>query len=154
MLTVRRAAPGDVPALVPLLVQLFTQETEFTPAPELQARGLAAIIGDPRVGVVVLGEDEGRAVGMANLLYTTSTALGTRVAILEDMVVDKDWRGRGVGSKVLAFAIETVRADGCARITLLSDRENASAHRFYRRFGFTSSAMTPFRLALPPTLMA
>ncbi|MGQ0672875.1 MAG: GNAT family N-acetyltransferase, partial [Hyphomicrobium sp.] len=40
------------------------------------------------------------------------------------------------------------RADGCRRITLLTDGDNAAAHRFYERAGFTRSAMVPYRLGL------
>jgi GNAT superfamily N-acetyltransferase len=152
MITIRRAVSGDVPTLVPLLSQLFAQEAEFTPNPVLQAKGLRAIIDGKDVGTILVAERDGKAVGMVNLLYTISTALGARVAILEDMIVDAGARSGGIGSKLIAQAIETARADGCQRVTVLSDSDNANAHRFYKRFGFERSAMVPFRLALAQTI--
>ncbi|MGQ0672271.1 MAG: GNAT family N-acetyltransferase, partial [Hyphomicrobium sp.] len=130
---IRRATPDDVPALAALLAQLFAQEAEFAPDTIAQHRGLAAIIADPRTGTLLLADEDGRAVGMVNLLYTVSTALGARVAILEDMVVDRAARGRGIGERLMREAIATARADGCRRITLLTDGDNAAAHRFYER---------------------
>lgn len=150
MTSIRRATAADIPALVPLLVELFAQEAEFTPAPELQRRGLAAIIAEPSVGTILIAEEDGRAVGMANLIYTVSTALGGRVAILEDMIVTKAARAGGRGTAILNAALDAARADGCLRVTLLSDRDNTAAHRFYERIGFRRSAMEPFRLMLTP----
>ena len=148
MLTIRSAAERDIPALSRLLAQLFAQEAEFTPDAAAQARGLAAIISDDCAGRILIAEDDGRAVAMVNLLYTISTALGGRVAILEDMVVDVSVRGRGIGSRILTAALETARAGGCLRVTLLTDHDNKRAHSFYECHGFAQSPMVPFRLAL------
>ncbi len=144
----RRAAIDDVPQLAGLLGILFAQEAEFKPDEAAQLRGLNTILSSPGTGAVVVAEKGGRVVGMVNLIYIVSTALGARVAILEDLVVDPDNRGKGLGSAILTAAIETARADGCRRITLLTDGDNVTAHRFYQRFGFTRSTMLPYRLSL------
>ena len=144
----RSATRQDIPSLVRLLQILFSQEEEFTPNPTLQEAGLRAILSDPRVGEILLAEEEGRSLGMVSLLYTVSTALGAPVAILEDMVVDPSTRGVGVGGALLERAVQICRARGCARVTLLTDQGNAGARRFYGRFGFATSAMIPLRLSL------
>jgi GNAT superfamily N-acetyltransferase len=85
---------------------------------------------------------------MVNVLYTVSTACGGRVAIVEDMVVRPGSRNRGLGSLMIRRAIEFAGSAGCLRITLLTDRTNDSAIRFYQRHGFAPSGMIPFRLLL------
>ncbi|MDO9449692.1 MAG: GNAT family N-acetyltransferase [Rugosibacter sp.] len=45
-------------------------------------------------------------------------------------------------------AIQAARLNGCRRMTLLTDRANESAQRFYQRHGFGSSAMILLRLLL------
>lgn len=145
MMQIEAATPEDIPALCALLSALFAQEAEFTPDAAAQARGLAMIIGDPRVGSVLVARRDGEVVGMVNLLFTVSTALGERVALLEDMVVAPSVRGAGVGSALLTAAIDFARAQRCPRITLLTDRVNADAQRFYARHGFTASDMLPMR---------
>lgn len=142
------ATPEDIPALCDLLAALFSQEAEFSVARDAQTRGLSGIIADARVGHILVLRDGARAIGMVNLLYTISTALGGKVAMLEDMVVHPDWRGAGNGSRLLSTAIEFARAQGCGRITLLTDGDNREAQRFYRRHGFTASSMVPMRLML------
>lgn len=142
------ARAADIPALRELLAALFAQEAEFTPNAGAQARGLARIIGDPAVGTILVARDGDAILGMVNLLFTVSTALGERVALLEDMVVAPAARGRGIGSELLRAAIEHARAQGCRRITLLTDGTNEAAQRFYARHGFAASGMMAMRLAL------
>ncbi|MGZ8929204.1 MAG: GNAT family N-acetyltransferase, partial [Methylobacter sp.] len=142
------ANASDIPALCELLNILFAQEADFKPDYEAQSRGLARIISSPEVGLVVVARQDGRVVGMVNLLYTVSTALGDRVALLEDVVVSPSVRGFGVGSRLMEHAIQFARLNGCKRITVLTDRENESAQRFYQKHGFGFSAMMPMRLSL------
>ncbi len=142
------ATQGDIPALAALLSELFTQEVEFSPDQEAQLRGLAQIIGDPVIGIVLVAKNDGVVVGMANILFSVSTALGARVAILDDFVVTANARGGGIGEKLLEQAIATARKHECKRITLMTDRLNEAAQRLYARHGFEQSTMVPFRLSL------
>ncbi|NJM11671.1 MAG: GNAT family N-acetyltransferase [Synechococcaceae cyanobacterium SM1_2_3] len=145
---IEKATSADIPALSELLSALFSQEEEFTPNPEAQSKGLAQIINHPDAGAVLLARKGGQVVGMVNLLFTVSTALGERVALLEDMVVSSQERGVGVGTQLLVEAIAFARSHGCRRITLLTDRTNGAAQRFYGKQGFVASSMIPMRLAL------
>lgn len=143
-----KASSADIPALCELLSVLFAQEAEFTPDPQAQARGLAQIIANPEIGVVLVARDTGRVLGMVSLLFTISTALGGRVAWLEDLVVSAEARNMGLGAELLAQAVTLARAQGCLRITLLTDRVNEAAQRLYRKQGFVLSDMVPMRLLL------
>lgn len=138
----------DIPELCELLTQLFTQETEFTPDHDAQRRGLQMILADRATGTILVARDGQQIVGMVNLLYTVSTALGARVALLEDMVVAKGHRDGGLGTRLLDAAVDYARLNGCRRVTLLTDRDNLGARRFYQRQGFRPSPMIPLRLSL------
>jgi len=139
------AISSDIPQLCLLLDSLFAQEAEFKPNPEAQSHGLSVIIDSAETGDIIVAHDAGQIVAMVNLLYTVSTALGGRVAILEDMVVSDNHRNKGVGSKLLKYALEFAQNQGCQRITLLTDDDNSGAHRFYEHHGFERSTMVPFR---------
>lgn len=143
-----QAAAADIPQLCELLALLFTQEEDFTPDAERQARGLGMIIGKPEVGRIYCARDGDRVVGMVSVLFTVSTAEGASAAVLEDMVVHPIRRGEGIGERLLDEAILRAREAGCKRITLLTDSTNQSALRFYGRAGFVRSRMVPFRLSL------
>ena len=149
-MNIRLAGRGDLDALTGLLHELFRQEAEFTPDAKAQRRGLEAILASGDAGRLLVSDVAGDVVAMVTLLYVPSTALGARVALLEDMIVSKDHRCNGIGGALLGAAIAQARSDGCARITLLSDGDNHRAHGFYERAGFRRSKMAPFRLPLPP----
>ncbi len=142
------ATAAQIPALCGLLQELFSQETEFTPNADAQVRGLARIIGNPAVGTVLVAHVDDVPVGMVNVLFTESTALGARVALIEDMVVTAASRGKGIGTMLMQAAFQAARAEGCKRITLLSDAHNTGALRFYAHHGFGRSGMVPLRLQL------
>ena len=143
-----KAIHSDIPELVELLKALFDQEAEFKPNSETQKKALRKIILDLNIGIILVARDDEKILGMINLLFTESTALGAKVAILEDMVVLANYRGEGIGSKLIDFAISEAKKEGCKRITLLTDIENTKAQSFYQKKGFVKSKMTPYRLLL------
>lgn len=145
---ITKALKSDIPELCQLLDILFSQEEEFVPDHQAQSKGLSRIIENPDIGCIMVARVNGRVVGMVNILFTVSTALGDRVALFEDMVVLPAARSSGMGSRLLEAAIQTARMSGCKRITLLTDQTNVSAQRFYAKHGFKTSAMIPLRLAL------
>jgi GNAT superfamily N-acetyltransferase len=143
-----QATTSDIPALSALLSVLFTQEVEFKPDSAAQSKGLSAIINHPDIGAVLVAREGENILAMVNLLFTVSTALGERVAILEDMVVSPSARGTGIGSALLSYAISFARFSEVKRITLLTDSANASAQRFYENHGFSKSSMMILRRVL------
>ncbi len=149
-LQITPANTTDIPALCELLGVLFSQEAEFSANPAAQSKGLSAIIDGSNIGHVFVARQGSDIVGMVSLLYTVSTALGGRVALLEDMVVSPTARNAGVGSALLSHAIKFAHSQGCKRITLMTDRNNEAAQRFYKRHGFAASTMMPMRLLFDP----
>lgn len=144
-LRLREAVEADIPAMVALLGALFAQEAEFSPDPGRQAHGLKLILSDPGLGRLFVAETDGRVQGMVSLLFTVSTALGARVAWLEDMIVAPEVRGTGLGARLLDHALGFAKAHGLVRVTLLTDASNGRAQRFYQQAGFSPSPMIPLR---------
>jgi GNAT superfamily N-acetyltransferase len=148
METIEPATLEDIPQMVDLLTLLFTQAADFRPDRAKQERGLCLLIESPATGIIFVARAGDQVVGMVSLLFTVSTAEGGPVCWLEDMVVGVDHRGAGLGSRLLNTAIDHARSSGFTRLTLLTDRVNEGAIRFYGRHGFRLSEMTPLRLHL------
>ncbi|WP_211266596.1 GNAT family N-acetyltransferase [Halotalea alkalilenta] len=142
------ATPGMLPQLSALLGLLFAQESDFAPDPAAQLRGLEMIIDAPAFGRILVAKQGDEVLGMVGLLFTLSTALGAKVAMLEDMVVTPAARGEGIGGRLLEAAVALAEREGCRRVTLLTDGDNLSAQRFYASHGFNASAMRPWRRLL------
>jgi GNAT superfamily N-acetyltransferase len=144
----RLATCEDIEQLCSILQVLFSSEVEFIPNRAKQENGLKMIIENQSIGEIFVACRGEKIIAMVNLLYSVSTALGERVAILEDMIVLEEFREEGVGSKLIEHAIQYANIKGCKRVTLLSDDTNLKAHRFYEKQGFKKSTMLPFRLFL------
>jgi GNAT superfamily N-acetyltransferase len=154
VIVIEPATQTDLPGLVALLRALFTQEAEFRPDAELQRRGLEMILSSPTTGQIFVARENGPqgsgdVIGMINLLFTVSTALGAPVCWLEDMVVHPDARGDGIGGQLIEHAITFAREQQYRRITLMTDRNNDDARAFYLRHGFVTSDMVAMRRPLP-----
>ncbi len=143
-LRIEPATLDDLHELTELLTELFTQEEDFSPNHEKQLRGLRLILEQPSRGRIFVLRSEGRIVGMINLLITISTAEGGFVLLLEDLVICKEHRGQGYGSRLLQHAIAFAKEKNFLRITLLTDHPGET-RRFYQKHGFRESGMVPMR---------
>jgi len=139
------ATVEDLPQLCDLLEELFTQESDFKADREKQMAGLRLILDTPRAGRIFVLRREGVVVGMVNVLFTVSTCHGGFVIGLEDLIVHRDYRGRGAASALLDHAMAFAKAIDAMRITLLTDPWNEPAIRLYLKHGFATSPMSVMR---------
>ena len=146
-LTVRPARMEDLERLVGLLDLLFTIEADFRPDPARQQQGLALLLDDERARVLVAERADG-VVGMCTGQLVVSTAEGGPALLVEDVVVDPDHRGRGVGRALLAALADWASGRGVRRLQLLADGTNGPALAFYDRLGWRATALVCRRLTL------
>lgn len=142
---VQPATIEDLPALTSLVMELFALSDDFTPDREAQERGLALILEQPSRGRIFVVRNETRIIGMVNLLFTISTAMGGFVILMEDVIVHPAHRGQGYGTMLLDQVIEFAKQKDFKRITLLTDKISAESQNFFRKNGFEYSNMIPMR---------
>ena len=147
---IEQATLEDLPQLTDLLIDLFTQEGDFTPDRSKQMRGLRLILEQPNRGRIFVIRQNGMILAMINLLFTISTAEGGFVILLEDLVIHKECQGKGYGARLLQHAIDFAKQKNFLRITLLTDRPENVAQAFFRKHGFAESSMIPMRLWVAP----
>jgi len=140
----------DLPLLTELLMDLFSQEKDFRPDYNNQMRGLRLILEQPSRGRIFVLRSANQIIGMINMLFTISTAEGGFVILLEDLIISKNFRGQGMGSELLKYALEYAQQKSFLRITLLTDRPELRSQNFFRKHGFYESPMLPMRLLLSP----
>jgi GNAT superfamily N-acetyltransferase len=145
---IEQATMDDLPQLADLLHDLFNTDGDFVPDRQKQMRGLRLILEQPNRGRIFVYRWNGIILGMINLLFTISTAEGGFVILIEDVIVRKEYRDRGVGSQLLEHAIAYARQKEFLRMTLLTDETNEEGQDFFKRHGFFASQMIPLRLTL------
>ncbi|MGX1313169.1 GNAT superfamily N-acetyltransferase [Streptomyces calvus] len=147
-LEVRGARAEDIPAIVAMLADdpLGAQrESPDDLSPYLTA--LERLSADPNQHLVVAVR-EGRVVGTLQLTIIPGLSRrGSTRSIIEGVRIHADERGSGLGGRLIQWAIDTSRHEGCQLVQLTSDNSRTDAHRFYERLGFTASHVG-FKLAL------
>jgi len=144
---IRPAQSADLDSLVSLLHTLFTIEEDFSFDDARQRRGLELMLANER-GCVLVAEAEGRVVGMCTGQLLVSTAEGALSLLIEDVVVNELWRGRGVGRLLMAAISDWASAKKVSRLQLLADGNNKPALDFYRSQGWQTTALICLRTFL------
>jgi len=99
--------------------------------------------------LLVARDGERRIIGMLTLaLFSIPT--GVRVWI-EDVVVERDARGRGIGAALTREALELARTAGARTVDLTSRPAREDANRMYLRLGFQLRETNVYRYELPPS---
>jgi L-amino acid N-acyltransferase YncA len=62
--------------------------------------------------------------------------LGKASGLVEDVVVEKSMRSKGIGRKMMEYALEICKKNNCYKMSLSSNLKRERAHRFYENLGF------------------
>ncbi len=144
MVTVRLATEADIPRILELYRELVITtsqaEQEHKPPPD-SFRQVFADISAHTGHELVVAEEDGEVIGTLVLLIVPNLSHGALPwALVENMVVDRQRRRRGMGKLLMDYALTQARDAGCYKIVLSSNRKRPDAHRFYRSVGFEPSA--------------
>jgi len=86
--------------------------------------------------VILLAYAEGRAIGLATCFVGFSTFAAQPLLNVHDLAVLPEFRGVGIGRRLLAAVDDKARALGCCKVTLEVQEKNARARRTYEVAGF------------------
>ncbi|WP_103110422.1 GNAT family N-acetyltransferase [Brevibacillus reuszeri] len=142
MLTFRMATAQDVDKIVQMLADDElgkTRERYEKPLPESYLQAFEAIDKDPNNELIVacLGEE---IVGVQQITFTPYlTHQGSWRATIEGVRTASSERGKGLGSKLILWAVDRAKERGCHIVQLTTDKQRPDALRFYERLGFTAT---------------
>ena len=138
----RRAKLDDLPSILFLLADdvLGKSREELGKTPHRNyICAFKAINADPNQFLAVF-EEQNMIIGCLQLTFIpTLTRLGALRCQIEGVRVANELRGQGYGRKMILWAIEKSRNDGCKLIQLTSDKTRSDALNFYKSMGFVAS---------------
>jgi len=140
--TIRRARDSDLHQLIAIFAADdvgghgdTTEEVAF----EDYLRAFYAIDASQNEQLFV-AEFGGEVVGTFQITFNrTLTARGSLSMIIEAVQTRADMRGRGIGARMVAYAVEEAKRRDCRLVQLTSNMARTDAHRFYERLGFAKS---------------
>lgn len=129
--------------LVQAMAVLIPQLSKLNPPPS--RTDLNAIIAS-EASVLFIARVNGKIAG-ALTLATFRIPTGVR-AWIEDVVVDADARGHGVGEALNMAAIAEARSRGAITVELTSRPSREAANRLYQRIGFVQRETNIYRYTI------
>lgn len=131
------------PELVEAFKRLIPQLSKSNPAPT--ADQLREIVKSPSTVLFVASLDDVIVGALTLAVFRIPT--GVR-AWIEDVVVDGDARGHGVGALLNRAALERAKALGAITVDLTSRPSREAANRMYQRLGFVARDTNVYRIDL------
>lgn len=134
---IQDASNRDIHEMTKLLRQLFAVEADFSFDAEKHSKGLRMMIGGcRRHKTVKVACYQGRIVGMCTAQTRISTAQGGQAAIVEDLVVDEEFKGQKIGTALVLAIYDWAAKRGIQHLQLLADQDNTTGLSFYNKLGW------------------
>lgn len=142
-ITIRDARRDDVGVIVAMLANDplgSARERLEDPLPASYFRAFEALEHASHIQLVVAEDEDGAVIGCLQLCILPGlSSQGASRGLIEDVRVAAHCRSRGVGEKIVQWAVAEARAKGCALVELLTHNTRIDAQRFYARLGFQPS---------------
>ena len=142
-ITIRHARRDDVGVIVAMLADDplgSGRERLEDPLPASYFRAFEALEHASHIQLVVAEDEDGAVIGCLQLCVLPGlSSQGASRGLIEDVRVATHCRSRGVGEKIVQWAVAEARAKGCALVELLTHNTRVDAQRFYARLGFQPS---------------
>lgn len=134
-ISVRRAGQDDLGQVL-ALYRLLSGPYAAAEQAVTEFDAWRTLTDDPRQYLLV-AEADGRVVGTATVIVIANIGHGGKPwAVVENVVVAGEYRGRGVGTRLMDAVGDVGRRLGCYKLVLSSNLARSEAHEFYRRLGW------------------
>ncbi len=138
---VRLATAADeleVCRLWTMLLKIYNKQA----SPEVLQRSYRYVINHPQKVLVFIILIEGVVTGTASLhLGHYSTWHDNWYGHIEDVIIDPEYRGRGLAEHIVNHAISAAKEQNLSRLELNALYKNNAARRLYEKLGFTNQSV-------------
>ena len=133
--TIRPAAPADIPQILTFIRALAAYEREPHAVTATEADLLRDGFGEQPYFHCLIADHDGVAAGFAFYFFNYSTWEGYPGLYLEDLFVNPEFRGLGIGKALLARVAAIAQERNCPRLQWEVLDWNTPAIDFYRALG-------------------
>lgn len=132
---IRVAEPGDREEIIGLLVDFSTEAGTNLPLDHLN-QGLGPLLQDDQHGVLLVAVSNEQIIGYCVIGWSWGIESGGQEALIDEVFVLKSHRNTGIGSLLIAGALETASAAGAKAVFLETESENRESRKLYEKHGF------------------
>jgi GNAT superfamily N-acetyltransferase len=132
----RRATLSELDAVLALMAQMQEIDPWEHPFDEVAVRcDLVELVENPSLGILQLVLDGERLVGYLAVCFDFSLEYHGKCAWIDELFVNEQYRGKGIGTRLLELA-ESISRDHGARTLHLEVNHGNRAIGLYHRLGF------------------
>jgi ribosomal protein S18 acetylase RimI-like enzyme len=136
-ITIRSASHDDAASIVSLISELAENEGEEC---ELDAVYALKYLDFPGNDVLLAVEGE-QVLGLLSCSTRPNLFHAGDGALIEELVVTADARGRGIGGLLVEALVEHLAQQGCEEVSVSTMPGNHGAIAFYKKHGFEDEAL-------------
>ena len=134
-LEIRAALEEDAPLILRLIKELAEYEKLSHEVVATKDSLRNALFGERPCAEALIGEVGGEPAGFALFFHNFSTFLGKPGIYLEDLYVKPEFRGAGIGRKLLGHLARLASERGCGRLEWWVLDWNEPSIGFYKKLG-------------------
>jgi len=115
---------------------------------EVTAKNIWKIIKTQNIKYFI-AKDNGKIIASCYICIVPNlTRNGRSIGFIENVITDKEYRGKGIGKNIMENAIKYAKDQNCYKVILQSGNKRTDAHKFYEILGFDGESKKAFDLRL------
>jgi GNAT superfamily N-acetyltransferase len=134
---IRKATESDLPVIGKLLAELVNAIDDTEGIDIGTALKTCQHLLHDSGSHFLVAETEGTPVGFINFTIRQTILHRSPSALIDELVVAKEYQGKGVGKQLVVAAIEKCKQLGCCEVEVSTEKANVKARKFYKKCEFT-----------------
>ena len=137
MITIRKAIPKDIPAIINFQKRMAWETEKLTLDDAIVTQGVKAVFGNPAYGHYYVSEDKDTIVGSLLITSEWSDWRNTEVWWFQSVYVVPEYRRSGVFRSMYGYIKDAAEKSGIAGLRLYVETNNHIAQIAYESLGMT-----------------
>jgi len=145
---IRIAKKGDAEAITVQNTALAEESENIFLNHEITFAGVKALLSDKTKGFYFIAEENKTIVGQVMITVEWSDWRNKPIWWIQSVYVKKEWRKKGVFTKLLNHVRQKARQQGVAFLRLYAHQNNRSALHVYKKIGWRQEPYVVYHLPL------
>ena len=138
---IRKATQSDLSTIYELAIELTDSvKNSGGTAKDVLSENSRNVLTNPN-SYILLADTEGKVIGFISFMTRKTIIHSGLCGLIDELVVSKRHRGKGVGKELISAAIEKCKKLGCCEVEVSTEFTNVNAREFYKHGGFEETGV-------------
>ncbi len=147
-MNIRVATIEDAETITEQNIALAKESEKVILTPETVRLGVQALLSDEKKGFYLVAEENGRIIGQLMITREWSDWRNKQIWWVQSVYIKKDWRKKGVFTKLLTYVQQKSHEEGVAFLRLYAHKNNQSALQVYEKIGWKQDPYVIYHLSI------